>query len=119
MNFSIVSFIIDRNNLTFEKFKAKYDNKIPHSITIVDAISKLKNSGSIDLMIDKCWYGDSRDEHLHYLLKNMNKYEVFISERNGQHCVESFDNFEDATFAKLDALFNEIGHAAPDSIINL
>lgn len=118
MNFSIINFITDRNSLAFEEFKSKYNEKIPSVITIANSISRLNISKETDLMIDKSWHGDDRDEHVHYLLKNMNKYDVFISERNGQHCKKSFNKLEDAMFVKLDALFNEMNHAAPDSIIN-
>lgn len=118
MNFSIINFITDRNTLTFEEFKDKYDSKIPSTTMIANSITELKISGNFGLMIDKSWFGDGRDKHMHYLLSNMNKYDVFISERNGRHCLESFTNLEDAIFVKLDALFNELNHAASDSTIN-
>lgn len=116
--FSIVDFIKDRNDMTFDPFKNKYDNKIPSNVTIAKSINELKKTNSIKLIIDQHWYGDTRDKHVHYLISTNNKYEVFISERNGKHCLEIFEDFEKAVFVKLDALFNEMNFAADDSKIN-
>jgi hypothetical protein len=118
MNFSITSFIKDRNVFDFELFKNKYNLKIPTTVTILDSLTVLKNTNNLSLMIDSSWYGDHRDKHVHYLIKKHNKYEVFISERGNRHCLETFDSLELAIFTKIDALFNEMNHAASDSRIN-
>ncbi len=118
MNFSILDFINDRSNLSLDSFKEKYDGKIPSNVTILDSLNELKASNSLSLVIDQNWYGDIRDKHVHYLISNNGKYEVFISERNGKHCLEVFDDLEEAIFLKLDSLFNEMNFAPSDSKIN-
>lgn len=118
MSFSIIDFINDKSTLNLERFRLKYKNNIPSSISISESISVLKKSDSLNLMIDDHWYGDKRDKDGDYLIKKGNQYEVFESERFGRHCLVIFDNLEEAIFAKLDSLFNGMYHSAPDSIIN-
>jgi len=117
-SFSVVTFLKDREMSSFESFKEKYDSKIPINVLIKTSIQELKNKEILHIIVDDNWYGDTRDKHCHYLIKKNNIFEVFISERNGRHCLETFSNLEEAAFAKLDALFNEMGHPASDSIIN-
>ena len=118
MQFAILEFIKDRNSMSFDEFSEKYKGKIPTDISIVESIKELKQSDSLSLLIDEAWYGDHRDRHVHYLISSDQNYEVFVSERNGKHCLEKFQDLEQAAFLKIDSLLNEMNCAARDSKIN-
>jgi len=115
----ISEFIDDYLNLSIEELDNKYSGKIPRGITIAAIIETARNEHKINNFIEEIWFGDKRDKKNPLLLKNTHgKFEVFVSERGGQHWLTTHDNLESAIFDKLDLLLTELSFAASDSIIN-
>ena len=50
--------------------------------------------------------------------KDLFGYETFFSERGFKHVCESYLTLRKALFSLIDSRFNELSHAAPDSVIN-
>lgn len=118
MSFYIEELLKDECSLTIEDLRDKYQGIIPRETSIKESVAYIISYNLQDLVIDHIWHGDSRDKKVHFCLKEDDRYEVFASERKTKAWLETFDNFEDAAFSKLDLLFNELNYCAPDSKIN-
>jgi hypothetical protein len=104
-----IEFITDCRNLTFEELEKKYSKKIPKNTSVRKIITAAKANNELDTFVDTTWYGDKRDQKVHFLCKSDHgKFEVFVSERGAKHWLTKYDNLEDAVASKLSLILNDL-----------
>lgn len=116
----IKTFVYDYIQLKTTKLADKYIEKIPKNISIKSTVNYIIENNLQDSFIDKEFHGDFNDrQNVTYLMKNdVFGYKTFFSERGFKHNVENYLTLKKALFSLIDSRFNELMHAAPDSIIN-
>jgi len=115
----VETFIEDYFALTLEERVDKYFRKIPKDVSIQMILDYLEKNHQKSRFVNDIFYGDRRDRESTFLLKRVDgKYEVFISERGGKCGVNIHNSLKAGLKEKIDIIFNNLGHAAPDSIIN-
>lgn len=116
----INNFVNDYQALNDDEFAEKYHSKIPKSVSIRSTVDFIIENKLQNNFIDKEFKGDFSDrQNVTYLMKKgLVGYETFFSERGFKHVSESYLTLRKALFSLIDSRFNELRHAAPDSVIN-
>ena len=110
-------FLKDIMTLRLGKLREKYPPSFFNG-TIGELIQVAQDL-TPNLLIDNSWKGDFTDRRPFYLSSTDTGYEVFgNSERGGKDWAVFYNDWNSAAFDFLDRFLNELGHAAPDSIIN-
>ena len=109
MNKTIIDFLNDYVEVPYSKeMMAKYYRKLP-TVTLKEVVDYVMENNIAEKLIRSDFYGDGRDIQGPYLMKHVDGYESFWSERGGKHQLAHHEDIEGALMYYLRQVLNEYG----------